>query len=182
MITITHSGLPSAPTDILANFTKRKIYMQWIPADKHNGIEPIAYHVNTTPVSVDPIQTPSPVSIPGNYTQCILYEVCVKEETLAGIGHSGCINTNSNISGKGHIHWKLIQGILSFAYTRISLVVCACTINWEIVELNVVEFKTFPKKILYSPSRLWKFSHKIIYQVCYKISFFLNITCGYICI
>ena len=78
------------------------MYAQWTHADKHDEIEPTAYHVNITPMSDDPVQVL--VEFPGNNSRCILYEVCVMEETLAGIGRSACINTSSNISGKGHNH------------------------------------------------------------------------------
>ena len=101
MIIITYSGPLAAPTDVHVNFTKSKMYIQWSHADRPAEIELITYHVNITPKSDDPIQSLSPVLIPGNNSPCILYQVCVMEETLAGIGDSACINTNSNISGKG---------------------------------------------------------------------------------
>ena len=73
------------------------MFTQWTHPNRQDEIEPIAYHVNITPISEDPIQ--SLVKIPGAYSQCISYEVCVMEESLAGIGDSACIQTSSNISG-----------------------------------------------------------------------------------
>ena len=81
-------------------FAANKVYAQWNHPDKHDTTDTIAYHINIMYRSDVPIQ--GPVKKLNGNNSCILYVVCVKEETLAGTGAPACVNTSGNISGNSY--------------------------------------------------------------------------------
>ena len=80
------------------------MYTQWTHPTKYDPTDTIAYYINITYRSD---YSPHGKVQTTNNSFCILYEVCVREETFAGVGYPGCINTSSNISSETHSYLDL---------------------------------------------------------------------------
>ena len=73
------------------------MYTEWSHPSKDSAVATLAYHINITEIDTYPVK--ETIQMDG-LSYCILYQACIMEETLAGIGNSACVTMSSNISGK----------------------------------------------------------------------------------